>query len=37
MSPLALEFLFLGLLALASLSIAYVSVVVLYKLFRGQR
>lgn len=37
MSPLALELFFLGLLALASLSIAWVSVVVLYKLFRGQR
>ena len=37
MSPLALEFLFLGLLALASLAIAWVSVVVVFKLFRGQR
>jgi hypothetical protein len=37
MSPLALELFFLGLLSLASLAIAYVSVVVLYKLFRGQR
>jgi len=37
MSPLALEFLFLGLLALASLAIAWVSAVVLFKLFRGQR
>jgi hypothetical protein len=34
---MSLELLFLGLLALASLSIAYVSVVVLYRLFRGQR
>jgi hypothetical protein len=37
MSTLALELFFLGLLALASLAIAYVSVVVVYKLFRGQR
>jgi len=37
MSTIALEFLFLGLLALASLAIAGVSVVVLLKLFRGQR
>lgn len=34
---MSLELLFLGLLALASLAIAYVSVVVLYRLFRGQR
>ncbi|MDQ1578066.1 MAG: hypothetical protein QOE21_753 [Microbacteriaceae bacterium] len=34
---LALELFFVGLLALASLAIAYVSVVVLYNLFRGQR
>jgi hypothetical protein len=37
MSTIALELLFLGLLALASLAIAGVSVVVLLKLFRGQR
>jgi hypothetical protein len=37
MSPLALELFFLGLLGLASLAIAYVSIVVVYKLFRGQR
>ncbi|MEC5152381.1 hypothetical protein RCH22_004022 [Cryobacterium psychrotolerans] len=37
MSILALEIFFLGLLALASLSIAWVSGVVLFKLFRGQR
>mgnify|MGYP003542237979 CR=1 FL=1 len=34
---LALELFFVGLLALASLAIAYVSVVVLYNLYRGQR
>lgn len=34
---LALEFFYLGLLGLASLAIAFVSVVVLYNLFRGQR
>jgi hypothetical protein len=34
---LALEILFLGLLGLASLSIAWVSGMVLFKLFRGQR
>lgn len=37
MSTIALELLFLGLLVLASLAIAGVSVVVLLKLFRGQR
>jgi hypothetical protein len=37
MSILALEILFLGLLGLASLSIAWVSGMVLFKLFRGQR
>jgi hypothetical protein len=37
MSALALELFFLGLLGLASLSIAWVSGVVLFKLFRGQR
>jgi hypothetical protein len=34
---LALEFFFLGLLALATLSIGFVSIVVLYNLYRGQR
>jgi hypothetical protein len=34
---LALELFFIGLLALASLSIAWVSGVVVYKLFKGQR
>lgn len=34
---LAYELLFVGLLGLATLAIAYVSVVVLYNLFRGQR
>ncbi len=34
---LALELFYLGLLALASLAIGWVSVVVLYSLFRGQR
>ena len=33
---LALELLFVGLLALAGLAIAFVSVRVLYNLFRGQ-
>ena len=33
----ALEYFFVGLLILASLSIAGVSVTVLYNLFRGQR
>jgi len=33
----ALELLFIGLLGLATLAIGYVSVVVLYNLFRGQR
>ena len=37
MSTLALEIFYLGLLALASLSIAWVSGLVLFKLFRGQR
>ncbi|TDW29543.1 hypothetical protein EDD25_1251 [Cryobacterium psychrophilum] len=37
MSLLALELLFLGLLGLASLSIAWVSGLVVFKLFRGQR
>ncbi len=34
---LALELFFVGLLLLATLSIGFVSVVVLYNLFRGQR
>lgn len=33
---LALEIAFVGLLVLATLAIGYVSVVVLYNLFRGQ-
>jgi hypothetical protein len=33
---LTLELLFVGLLGLASLAIAWVSVVVVYNLFRGQ-
>lgn len=33
----ALELFFIGLLGLASLAIGYVSVVVLYNLYRGQR
>jgi hypothetical protein len=37
MSYVALELLFIGLLGLASLAIAWVSGVVVYKLFRGQR
>ncbi|ROS59173.1 hypothetical protein EDF38_2015 [Frigoribacterium sp. PhB160] len=36
-SLLALEMFYIGLLGLASLSIAFVSVVVLVKLFKGQR
>lgn len=34
---LALEIFYLGLLGLASLAIGWVSLVVLYNLFRGQR
>jgi len=34
---LAVEFLYLGLLGLAALAIAFISLVVLYNLFRGQR
>jgi hypothetical protein len=34
---LALELFFIGLLGLAVLAIGYVSLVVLYNLFRGQR
>lgn len=37
MDLLALELFFIGLLGLASLAIAFVSVVVLRNLFRGQR
>ncbi|SEN97637.1 hypothetical protein SAMN05216281_12229 [Cryobacterium luteum] len=37
MDLLALELFFLGLLGLASLSIAWVSGIVVFKLFRGQR
>jgi len=37
MDLLALELFFVGLLALASLAIAFVSVVVLKNLYRGQR
>lgn len=34
---LALELFFVGLLGLVSLAIGYVSIVVVYNLFRGQR
>jgi len=34
---LALELFYVGLLVLASLAIGYISIVVLYNLFRGQR
>jgi len=34
---LALELFYVGLLALASLAIGYISVVVVYNLFKGQR
>ena len=34
---LAIEYFYLGLLGLASIAIALVSVVVVYNLFRGQR
>jgi hypothetical protein len=37
MDYVALEFFFVGLLVLASLAIAFVSIVVLKNLFRGQR
>ena len=37
MSLLALELFFVGLLVLAGLAIGFISVVVLYNLFRGQR
>lgn len=37
MDLVALELFFVGLLGLASLAIAYVSGVVVYKLFKGQR
>ena len=36
-STLALELFFVGLLILATLAIGFVSIVVLYNLFRGQR
>jgi hypothetical protein len=34
---LAVELFYIGLLSLAALAIAFVSIVVLYNLFRGQR
>ncbi|MEY2848764.1 MAG: hypothetical protein RI885_1429 [Actinomycetota bacterium] len=34
---LAIELFFVGLLVLATLAIGYISLVVLYNLFRGQR
>jgi hypothetical protein len=34
---LAIELFYIGLLGLAALAIAFVSIVVLYNLFRGQR
>lgn len=37
MSLLAVELFYVGLLVLAGLAIGYVSIVVLYNLFRGQR
>jgi len=37
MDYVALEFFFVGLLILASLAIAFVSIVVMKNLFRGQR
>lgn len=37
MSFLALELFFIGLLLLATVAIGFVSVVVLYNLFKGQR
>jgi hypothetical protein len=37
MSMLALELFFVGLLVLATLSIGFISVVVIYNLFKGQR
>lgn len=37
MSLVAIEIFFVGLLVLAGLAIGYVSIVVLYNLFRGQR
>lgn len=37
MSDLALELTFIGLLGLASLAIVWISGVVVYKLWRGQR
>jgi hypothetical protein len=37
MSFLALELFFIGLLLLATLAIGFISVVVVYNLFKGQR
>ncbi|MET3767696.1 hypothetical protein ABIB15_000358 [Marisediminicola sp. UYEF4] len=37
MSLLAIELFFVGLLVLASLSIGYISVLVVYNLYKGQR
>ena len=37
MNLVALEFFFVGLLILASLAIGFVSVVVIYRLFKGQK
>ena len=37
MSLVGLEIFFVGLLVLAGLAIGYISIVVLYNLFRGQR
>ena len=37
MSLLAIELFFVGLLVLATLAIGYISVLVLYNLFKGQR
>lgn len=37
MSLVAIEIFFVGLLVLAGLAIGYISIVVLYNLFRGQR
>lgn len=37
MSLLAIELFFVGLLVLATLAIGYISVLVVYNLFKGQR
>jgi len=37
MSLLAIELFFVGLLVLATLSIGYISVLVVYNLYKGQR